>query len=324
MPGRSYDSPRGPAYNQRRFEPDRRDPHRHRLLFHQAKKYSRAQGLYDRGTRCLRAFPDVLPDLSLQRGFSSLYETGLDSRRVLSSADLPYGARGDCPSAGFAHGLPGVQRTVSKSRSYRTLGLPDVDVRFRHGSGGVFDALPPVKNQPQRHRKHIRFLCFLCLLWLFPVRPSIQTDRFRAAVINPVEEKFVSSMWLGSKEDFGPEKEQLALADTRFHDCGCVFEILLPPGPTAAERCAGVVPRDDLDTLLFGIARHSECRTVFEEEVRPLRHAECERVRVVDLRLQYGTGHIELGCRQFVDASIRQRLSQSIRDRQLQAVGQSR
>jgi len=61
-------------------------------------------------------------------------------------------------------------------------------------------------------------------------------------VINAVKEEFECAVRLGTERDLRAEKKEFAFAHVRFHNSHSSFEIMLPPGPSAAQRLVSCEP----------------------------------------------------------------------------------
>src|SRR5690606_19270873 len=103
---------------------------------------------------------------------------------------------------------------------------------------------------------------------------SAQAGRLRGTVVNAVEQELERAVRLRAECDLRPEEEQLPLPYARLGDCHTVLEVLLAPGPPAAQRCRGIEVRDRRDA----VARDAERGAVAVYDDRALAHAVCERV----------------------------------------------
>src|SRR5207253_1466488 len=101
-----------------------------------------------------------------------------------------------------------------------------------------------------------------------------------------IKQKLERSVGLAAKCDFRTKHEELAFSDLSVHNGDRVFQVALAPAPTAAQRLVGVKPGDGLHAFGLRIRLQLERRIVLKKEVDFVAHAERERIRVVNSRLQ--------------------------------------
>src|SRR5690606_16228464 len=144
---------------------------------------------------------------------------------------------------------------------------------------------------------------------------SARAGRLRGTVVNAVEQVLERAARLRAECGLRPEEEQLPLPYARLGDCHTVLEVLLAPGPPAAQRCRGIEVRDRRDA----VARDAERGAVAVYDDRALAHAVCERVVLRDRHFQQRRRHVELRARQILTV-----LAPRGRDRQAEVLRESR
>ena len=104
----------------------------------------------------------------------------------------------------------------------------------------------------------------------------------------------VSAVGLAAIGYFRGEHEKLSVPDLGVHHRDRIFEIALSPSPPATQRLGGIEPGNGFHAFGLRIRLQHERWIVLEKEVHSVTHAKRERIRIVDSRLQHGTGHVEL------------------------------
>src|SRR5262245_32431252 len=129
-------------------------------------------------------------------------------------------------------------------------------------------------------------------------------------------------MRLATERDLRAEQVDLALAVVRFDDGHTTLEIVLTPGPTAAQRLLGVEPRDRLRALRSRVGIETEHRAVVEEDVDLFVHARGNRLRVVDRNAEDRTGDVILLALQLTVRLAGRAHEQVVVDRQIERVAE--
>jgi putative membrane protein len=75
--------------------------------------------------------------------------------------------------------------------------------------------------------------------WTFPVWMYVSITGVIVYVML-YQQKFVGAVRLGTEQDFRAEQEELSVSHARLEDGGRACKMLLPPGPTAAQRSVGI------------------------------------------------------------------------------------
>src|SRR5262245_26688745 len=129
-------------------------------------------------------------------------------------------------------------------------------------------------------------------------------------------------MRLATERDLRAEQVDLALAVVRLDDGHTALEIVLTPGPTAAQRLLRVEPRNRLRSLRGRVGIETEHRAVVEEDVHLLVHAGSNRLRVVDRNPKDRTRDVVLLALQLTVRLTRRANEQVIVDRQIERVAE--
>src|SRR6185369_1191356 len=134
--------------------------------------------------------------------------------------------------------------------------------------------------------------CLSLIGSLVTYRTSVQLHRFRAAIIDAVEQKLERAVRLSSKSDFRPKHEELALPNPRFGNGNSVLKIFLAPRPSAAKRVVVVKPGHRPDAFHRSFRPQSEHRAVVKKDIQLFVHSIGEWIAVVDSHLHDRTGNV--------------------------------
>src|ERR1700693_3455659 len=101
----------------------------------------------------------------------------------------------------------------------------------------------------------------------------LQLLRFRAPIIQPVEEELERSVRLGAEVDLRSQHHYLAFAHSRFGDGRASVQILLAPCPAAVEHLSSLEPAHGRRVVRLRLGAQLEHRAAIEEHIHLLRHA---------------------------------------------------
>src|SRR5690606_19544825 len=117
-------------------------------------------------------------------------------------------------------------------------------------------------------------------------RPAARVDR--------VEQELERAVRLRAERDLRSEDERLALADGRFERGRASLEVVLPPGPAAAERALGIEPHHRSYAAGGGIRMQPEDGAVVEIHVDVVRGPGSRRGGLVDGDAEDRSRHVVL------------------------------
>ena len=117
-------------------------------------------------------------------------------------------------------------------------------------------------------------------------------NRLRRCVVDGVEQELERGVRLRPEVDLRPEDQHATSTQFPVNDGDTVFEILLTPGPPAAERRGTREPGDAINTARR--RTQAEHRTVIEEDIYLAFEPVPERCGVVDAHAQHRAGDVVL------------------------------
>src|SRR6185369_2752235 len=113
-----------------------------------------------------------------------------------------------------------------------------------------------------------------------------QTYPICTPAIDSIKEKLVGPMRLRTESDLRSEHKQPAFANRSVDRRHTVLQILLTPGPSAAQRLVASKPRNRPQSGTDCLRFQPEHGAVVEEDIDFLRHPVSERPRVVNADLE--------------------------------------